>query len=153
MPIATVKKLNLHLDDRGYLYEMLRKDDPFYKGFGQAYVSSINPGVVKGFHKHSMQTDHVVCVVGQIKLVLIRDLGPRPSGGTMADVEEHHLSVLSPQMVVIPPDIYHGWMCVGNEPALVINFSTHPFDPQTPDEERVDPHDNPWGYVWGIKDA
>ena len=146
MSIAQIKKLDLHLDDRGYLYEMLRCDDDCFTQFGQAYVSAINPGVVKGFHRHFKQTDHVVCVAGQIKMALVRDY----LGGF--EVEEHHLSPLDPKMVVIPTEIYHGWMCIGNEPALVVNFSTHPFDPNYPDEQRVDPHRNPWGYIWEVKD-
>lgn len=144
--LAKIKDLKIHLDGRGYLYECLRADDQFFKQFGQAYISAINPGTVKGFHKHFKQTDHVVCVAGQIKMVLIDDRGEQPV------VEEHHLSLLNPQMVVIEPEIYHGWMCIGNETALVLNFSTHPFDRNAPDEYRVDPHANPWGYVWGVKD-
>lgn len=147
MSIATVKQLQLHLDDRGYLYEMLRNDDPCFTQFGQAYVSAVNPGAVKGFHKHFKQTDHVVCVSGQVKLVLVRERG------SAFDVEEYHLSPIAPKMVVIPTEVYHGWMCIGNEPALIVNFSTLPFDAGNPDEQRVDPHDNPWGYVWEVKDG
>jgi dTDP-4-dehydrorhamnose 3,5-epimerase len=138
------------LDDRGYLYEMLRADDPFFQAFGQAYISSINPGTVKGFHKHYKQTDHVVCVSGQIKLVLVEDWDGKVVGEPT--IEEHHLSILNPKMVVIPPGVWHGWMCIGEEPALVVNFSTHAYNPDDPDEERVDPHWNPWSYTWQVVD-
>ena len=39
--------LTQHCDDRGRVMEILRKDDPHFAGFGQAYFSSIYPGVVK----------------------------------------------------------------------------------------------------------
>ena len=42
-----VKPLKLIADERGYLMEMLRVDDPFFSKFGQAYVSATYPGVVK----------------------------------------------------------------------------------------------------------
>ena len=135
-----IKELKLHLDDRGYLYETLRADDPNYLGFGQAYISAINPEVIKGFHKHELQTDHVVCVAGQIKLVVVED-------GT-CEIEEIHLSVLSPKMVIIPPRHWHGWKCIGNEPALVFNISNFCHYPNCPDEERMDPIKNPWSYDW-----
>jgi len=141
-----IKPLKLWLDDRGYLYEILRCDDPMFTQFGQYYVSSTNPGVVKGFHKHNRQIDYIACVQGQIKLVLIRIIDGVPV------VEEHHLSPLDPKMVVVEQGVYHGWMCVGNEPALVVNATSLPHDRNNPDEERVDPHSNPWGYVWEIKD-
>jgi len=146
MSIATVKNLDLHLDDRGYLYEMLRRDDPFFTQFGQAYISATNPGVVKGFHQHFKQVDHIVCVHGQVKLVLVRE------GPEKVEIEEYHLSPLDPKMVIVPTDIYHGWMCIGNETALIVYFSTHTFDPDSPDEARLDPHNNPWGYKWGVED-
>lgn len=150
MSIATVKRLITHLDDRGYLYEMLRCDDPFFSQFGQAYLSVTYPDVVKGFHRHDLQTDHIVCVAGQIKLVLIREW--TVEGALVHEVEEHHLSPMTPKMVVIPPMIWHGWMAVSTEPALIINFSSHLYDKDSPDEDRVDPHENPWAYEWGIEE-
>jgi len=129
---------------------MLRSDDPFYTQFGQAYISATYPDVVKGFHKHDIQTDHVVCVAGQIKLVLVHEW--EVEGTLCHRVEEHHLSPMVPKMVIIPPGIWHGWMNVSTETALVVNFSTHPYDRDNPDEDRVNPHENPWAYEWGIED-
>lgn len=143
--MTTIKNLKIHLDDRGYLYETLRSDDPFFKGFGQAYISAVNPGVVKGFHKHSIQTDHIVCTSGQIKLVCIQ-----AKGDIVIKLEEHHLSLLNPKMIIIPPETWHGWMCISNEPAVVLNFSTHTHNQLDPDEIRIDPIKNPWGYDWSI---
>jgi len=148
--IATVKTLTTHLDDRGYLYEMLRADDPFFQRFGQVYLSATYPDVVKGFHQHQIQTDHIVCVQGQIKLVLIQEANA--FGATEGEVEEHHLSPMAPKMIVIPPGIWHGWMCISEEPALVVNISSHVFNREKPDEDRVNPHENPWGYEWGIEE-
>lgn len=144
-----VKKLKIHLDDRGYLYEILRKDDNCFSEYGQAYISAINPGVVKGFHRHFKQTDHVCCVQGQIKLVTI-EVDSRDAAGAI--IKEFHLSPLDPKLIIIPPEVFHGWMCIGNEQALVLNISSVPFDPDNPDEQRVDPHTNLWGYKWEIKD-
>lgn len=145
--MTTVKDLTLYLDDRGYLYEILRTDDSFVKNIAQYYVSAINPGAVKGFHKHSIQTDYVCCVYGQIKLALVYTEGPGKYR-----IENHHLSPLSPKLVVIEPGVYHGWMCIGNEPAIVVNAASHLHDKANPDEERIPPHDNPFGYVWEIVD-
>lgn len=143
--MPNTKSLKLHLDDRGYLYEVLRCDDPIFKQFGQAYISATNPGVVKGFHLHSRQTDYITCISGQIKLVTIRATPPLL-------LQEYHLSPLDPKLVVVEPNIYHGWMCIGPTPALVLNITTEPFDASEPDEVRIDPHNNPWKYKWEIVD-
>ena len=54
---VTVKPLRIHADERGYLFEMLRSDEPLFQGFGQSYVTAVYPGVVKGWHFHKKQYD------------------------------------------------------------------------------------------------
>ena len=65
-----VKKLKVIPDERGRLMEMLRSDDDLFVKFGQVYMTTAYPGVVKGWHLHDVQWDNVVCVKGMIKLVL-----------------------------------------------------------------------------------
>lgn len=143
---ATVKSLKTHLDDRGYLVELLRCDDPFFKQFGQVYASAINPGIVKGFHKHSRQTEHISCIHGQIKLVLVDERSGPPV------IEEYHLSPLVPKMVVVEPEVWYGWCSVSQEVSLLINITDTAFDAANPDGVRIDPHSNPWQYSWQIQD-
>ena len=142
MPDPLVKSLNLVLDERGFLVELLRADDPFFTKFGQAYISAINPGVVKGFYRHLTKTSHLTCVQGQIKLVLV------DVGNILKKVYEYHLSLLSPKLVVVESGVWYGWACVGSEPALVTNFTTEAFDPSRPDQEYMSAHSNPWDYTW-----
>jgi len=70
--IDGVKTKNLRVipDERGRLMEILRSDDSLFLNFGQVYVTTTYPGVVKAWHKHEKQTDNVACVQGMIKLVL-----------------------------------------------------------------------------------
>ena len=80
-----VKPLRIMPDERGWLMEVLRRDDDgLFTQFGQVYVSATYPGVVKAWHFHRQQTDNFACVAGMIKLVLVdtredsptRDPGP-----------------------------------------------------------------------------
>ena len=41
------KKLRVIPDERGRLMEILRRDDEIFEKFGQVYLSSTYPGVVK----------------------------------------------------------------------------------------------------------
>ena len=45
-----VKQLSWIPDERGKLMEMLRCDDPMFEKFGQVYVTTCYPGVVKAWH-------------------------------------------------------------------------------------------------------
>ena len=56
------KPLKVIPDERGWLMEMLRDDDPFFQRFGQVYLTVVYPEVVKGWHYHKKQTDHFVVV-------------------------------------------------------------------------------------------
>ena len=147
MSIPILKKLTTHLDDRGYLAEILRSDDCVYKKFGQVYISTIYPNTIKGFHIHEKKTDYITCVWGQVKFVVIES----NSNNELIKLYEYHLSRMNPALVVVPPGLWHGWMCISQEEALLVNVTTEPFCKDVPDEVRVDPINNPWGYRWEVK--
>ncbi len=65
-----VKRLSVVPDERGRLMEILRSDDEGFRAFGQVYISTTYPGVVKAWHLHRVQDDNFCCVRGMVKLVL-----------------------------------------------------------------------------------
>ena len=112
-----IKDLKVIPDERGLLMEMWRSDDPDFERFGQCYVTMVYPGVVKAWHYHKKQTDHFVCVGGMAKVVL-HDL--REDSPTRGETNEFVIGWQRQRMIVIPPDVYHGFTAVGNEPAFKI---------------------------------
>jgi dTDP-4-dehydrorhamnose 3,5-epimerase len=78
-------KLKVIPDERGRLMEILRRDDELFRGFGQVYLTTTYPGVVKAWHKHEKQTDTIACVAGVIKMALYDG---RPSSPTHKEVNE-----------------------------------------------------------------
>lgn len=144
------KKLKLIPDERGRLMEMLRCDDELYTKFGQVYLSTTYPGVVKGWHYHRLQDDNVVCVRGMIKLVCYDG---RENSGTKGEVNEFFIGELNPMLVQVPKGVYHGWKCVSDEEAYIINCPTEVYNYGKPDEHRVDPHDNDIPYKWERRDG
>ena len=65
-----LKPLRVLPDERGRLMEILRCDDEVFSKFGQVYMTTAYPGVVKGWHYHKVQTDNMAVVRGMMKLVL-----------------------------------------------------------------------------------
>nr|WP_197281907.1 dTDP-4-dehydrorhamnose 3,5-epimerase family protein [Dethiosulfatarculus sandiegensis] len=145
-----VKELKVIPDERGRLMEMLRVDDEIFAGFGQVYLTTTNPGVVKAWHLHKQQTDNVVCVAGMIRLGLYDDRKDSPTFGM---VNQFFMGVHKPLLVQIPAFVYHGWKCVSQEEALIVNTVTKPYNPENPDEFRLDPHDNHIPLNWERKDG
>jgi dTDP-4-dehydrorhamnose 3,5-epimerase len=147
---VVVKPLKVIADERGYLMEMMRSDDPFFRKFGQSYVSVAYPGVVKGWHYHKIQTDHFVIVKGMMKVVLYDD---REGSPTRGEVNEFFLGERNPVLVSIPPGVWHGMKGIGTEPAMLVNTPTEAYNYKQPDEYRVDPHQNDIPYDWARKDG
>jgi dTDP-4-dehydrorhamnose 3,5-epimerase len=76
-----VKKLRVLPDERGRLTEMLRNDDDLYIKFGQLYMTTGYPGVVKGWHYHKKQIDNFIAVKGMLKVVLFDGRENSPTRG------------------------------------------------------------------------
>jgi dTDP-4-dehydrorhamnose 3,5-epimerase len=147
---VTIKPLRVIPDERGWLMEIIRRDDPFFTGFGQTYITAVYPGVVKGWHWHRLQTDHFCVVKGMAKVVLYdrRDGSP-----TKGEVNEFFLGEKNPMVVVIPNGVLHGMKGVGVEPALLLNLTTEPYNHAEPDEFRVPPHGGEVPYDWTQHDG
>ncbi|MGB2599795.1 MAG: dTDP-4-dehydrorhamnose 3,5-epimerase family protein [Candidatus Omnitrophota bacterium] len=140
-----VKKLKVIPDERGRLMEIFRRDDDIFEQFGQVYMTTAFPGVVKAWHYHKKQTDNFTCIRGKMRLGLY---DAREGSPTFGNVEEHVISLENPLLVQIPPDVYHGFKCISDEEAVVINTVTEPYDPGNPDEHRVDAFENDIPFNW-----
>jgi dTDP-4-dehydrorhamnose 3,5-epimerase len=146
-----VKPLKALPDERGRLFEILRRDEEIFSKFGQAYITTTYPGVVKAWHYHRLQDDYFTCVRGMIKLVIYDDREGSPTRGLLNEffVGEHAL-----QLVVVPHLTWHGWKCISLDEAMILNLVTEPYDHAAPDEHRLPPHDNGViPYDWQRKDG
>ena len=144
-----IKKLNVIPDERGRLMEILRCDENFFNKFGQVYITTAYPGVVKGWHYHKKQEDNMAVVQGMMKIVLFDG---RKDSPTYRQVNEYFLGVHAPYLLKIPAMVLHGFKCISKEEAIVINIPSEPYNKEHPDEFRVDPHDN-IPYDWKRKDG
>jgi dTDP-4-dehydrorhamnose 3,5-epimerase len=147
---VVVKKLKVIPDERGRLMEILRCDEEIFSRFGQVYMTTTYPGVVKAWHFHKRQDDYITCVKGMIKMVLFDDREDSPTRG---QVNEFFAGDYNPVMVKVPKMVLHGWKCVSEGEAFMVNVPTEPYDPKNPDEHRVDPHTNSIPYRWARKDG
>ncbi|MBU1632507.1 MAG: dTDP-4-dehydrorhamnose 3,5-epimerase family protein [Nanoarchaeota archaeon] len=131
-----IKKLIIHKDDRGYLFEGLRQDDHLFDGiYGQSLISVVYPNVIKGLHKHTKQTDYTLCAKGRILYVATDG----------KEVKKMILDGENPVLIKIPPGIWHGYKALGKE-VLIVHIMDTTFDPN--DTEEKDPY--AFGDVWEV---
>ncbi len=137
-------------DERGRLGEIMRADDPWFDKFGQVYFTTTYPDVVKAWHYHKIQTDHFYVIKGAIKIALYDE---RPDSPTHRMVNEVCLGEHCPGLLRIPPGVHHGWMCIGQTEAYILNIVSEMYNYSEPDEYRTDPHENHIPYDWTRKDG
>lgn len=145
-----VEPLKVIPDERGRLMEILRRDDSFFSGFGQVYLTTVYPGVVKAWHYHRVQEDRFTCVRGMVKAVLYDDREASPTRGILNEI---FVGEYNPCLIVIPPGVHHGWKCISEYEAYVINVPSEPYNRSDPDEYRLAPHDGGIPYDWSRHDG
>ncbi|MHC4759236.1 MAG: dTDP-4-dehydrorhamnose 3,5-epimerase family protein, partial [Planctomycetota bacterium] len=125
-------------------------DDPWFEKFGQVYFTTTYPEVVKAWHYHKFQTDHFCAIKGTVKVALYDRRDNSPTKGV---INELCLSEHSPGLLRIPAGVVHGWMCISQDEAYIVNIPSEVYNYEKPDEFRIDPHDNDIPYVWKRKDG
>ena len=142
-----IKDLKVIPDERGWLMEILRCDDEVFMQFGQVYLSTAYPGVVKAWHYHKLQTDNFTCVRGMMKVALYDDRGDSP---TYKVLMELFAGEKNPILISVPPGVYHGFKAVGAETAYFVSIPTLPYNYEAPDEYRLPPDTEEIPYDWGL---
>jgi len=145
---VVVKDLRRVVDDRGWLMEIFRSDWPEFQKFGQTYLTTCKPGIIKGWHYHKLQTDHFVVIKGNA-LVALYD--GRESSKTKGTVQEVEIWEKAPKFVKIPPVVYHGFTPIDANEIWVVNTPTELYDYKNPDEHRLEWNDPTIGYMWRRK--
>jgi dTDP-4-dehydrorhamnose 3,5-epimerase len=145
-----IKILKKNPDERGTLMEIMRIDDPLFQKFGQVYMTTAYPGVVKAWHYHKKQDDNMAVIRGMMKIVLYDS---RKDSKTFGEVNEIFAGIHNPVLVHIPKMVYHGFKCISEEEAIVINIPTEAYDYNEPDEYRLNAHGSEIPYDWSRKDG
>ena len=143
-----IKNLKPILDERGYLQECFRSDWPMFKKFGQAYITIAFPNVVKAWHSHKIQTDNMICINGNAKLVLSDN---RKDSSTYKMINEIFFGEKNPLLISIPPDIWHGFKAIGSKKIIVLNIPTELYNYDEPDEYRLPYDTDKITYDWKMK--
>ncbi len=140
-----VKQLKLVTNPRGHLMEVQSRNSQEHPGFGQVYMTFTKPHVVKAWYRHQKQVDQLAITSGAALLALYDDRSNSPTHGF---VQEILLDASQPQLVLIPPKVWHGFQALKDDGALILHLNSEYFDPTNLDEERLDTDDNNIPYRW-----
>jgi len=143
-----IKILKYIPDERGKLLEILRSDDEIFEKFGQVYITTAYPGVIKAWHSHRFQDDNLTCIKGMAKIVLC-DL--RKGSPTYKKINEFFAGEYNPVLIHIPRLVWHGFKCISEEECIVLNIPTNVYNYESPDELRLPFNTEEIPYNWERK--
>jgi len=146
--IKDVKLVQLvaHVDDRGYLIEIIRASDDHFTKFGQVYlVGDLTRGTIRAFHKHSVLWDWFFISHGAAKFILRDDRSDSP---TYEEMNSFVISSRNPGLLVVPPGVYHGWVSLEDDTQMV-STASEVYNRENPDEVRIAP--DSFGVEWEVK--
>ena len=119
-----LKKLEKKVDERGFVCEVLRSEQ-VAAPFGQIFISTVNPGQVKGNHYHKRKKEWYTIVRGSITVHLL-DV---ESG----EKQELDMSADEPSVLQINPGVSHAITNNRDEEAWIIAYISESFNPEDPD--------------------
>jgi dTDP-4-dehydrorhamnose 3,5-epimerase len=142
---VVVKPLKRVVNDRGWLLEVQRHDDPEFAGFGQTYVTATKPGIIKAWYRHHRQIDNMAVVSGLLRVALFDG---RPGSPTRGAIMELRAGGDAPVLIQIPIGVWHGFTPVGEAEVLALHLNTLPYDFDSTDEDRLPPDSPDIPFRW-----
>ena len=110
--------------DGGDVMHALKKNDPEYGGFGEAYFSWLEHRKVKAWKCHTEMTMNLIVPFGQVKFVFC-DLDSQPEVFRIEEIGDYNYARLT-----VPPGVWFGFQGLKVNPSLVLNIADIPHDPR-----------------------
>jgi len=132
-----IRPIKRFVDERGFFCEAMRSD--WTDLFADDTIVQVNhsftyPHIIRAWHRHIKgQVDYFLVLKGTVKIGVFDD--------KTGELDEIVSSGSDLQLVRVPGHYWHGFKALGDEPTLLVYFTTNLYNPATPDEARRDWND------------
>jgi dTDP-4-dehydrorhamnose 3,5-epimerase len=96
----------------------------------QVHVTTTLSGRIRAWGLHQFSTDRLFVVSGLVTIVVFDGRSGSPTHGL---VNALTVSDKNPGLLLIPPNIYHGWKNIGTSEAIIINMPDRMYNYEQPD--------------------
>lgn len=96
----------------------------------QCHLTTTLPGRTRAWGLHAHSTDRLFVVKGLVSIVVYDG---RLDSPTFDRLNEFKVSERQPGLLIIPPNLYHGWKVIGDEEAYILNAPSVSYDYAAPD--------------------
>jgi dTDP-4-dehydrorhamnose 3,5-epimerase len=126
---------------KGDVFHGLKKSDPGFSDFGEAYFSSVHPGDVKPWKKHLRMTLNLVVPVGKIRFVMHDD---RPESSTKGQTFAVEIGPDNYQRLTVSPGIWMAFEGLDDGLNLLLNVADMEHDPDEVERAELDRFEYPY---------
>lgn len=116
--------------EAGTIFHIMKNNSAGFKAFGEVYISTIKPGIIKGWKKHTLMTLNIVVPIGQIRFVLYDD--------TEKKIQEIVLSPENYNRLTVPPGIWMAFKGEAKQESFLVNFADIQHDPAEAENLAID---------------
>jgi dTDP-4-dehydrorhamnose 3,5-epimerase len=124
----------------GDVFHGLKASEPSYSGFGEAYFTTVDRGVVKGWKRHNRMVLNLVVPAGCVQVSVFDDHS--------SALEIFRLGPELPQTygrLTVPPGLWVAFGGVGLGLNLMLNIASIEHDPSESDSRAIDAFPWKWG--------
>ena len=122
----------------------LKASEPDFRGFGEAYFTTVGTGQIKGWKRHTLMISNLIVPVGEIQLKL---LDGRTGSATIDEWFSVTLGRSNYQRLTVPPGIWFGFKGMAEGLNLMLNIASIEHDPAESESLPVDdPRFGPSGW-------
>lgn len=110
----------------------IKCSDPGYTGFGEAYFSMVEPGVVKAWKRHRKMALNLIVPLGTVRFVIYDDRQNSVSNGKYQEV------ILSREnycRMTVPPMLWMGFQGVNKNTSMLLNIADIEHVPEEADRK------------------
>lgn len=125
---ATLTHLRRIATPGGDVLHGMKRSDPGFAGFGEAYFSTIDKGYVKGWKRHNRMTLNFIVAAGLVRVCVQEGQSGEPAGEQACFL----LGPTSPEghaRLTIEPGLWVAFGGVGEETSVLLNIASLEHDP------------------------
>jgi dTDP-4-dehydrorhamnose 3,5-epimerase len=120
----------------GDVFHAVKKGDPGFAGFGEAYFSTIGQGVIKPWKRHRQMTLNLVVISGLIRFVVHDD---RPASLSCGRTGEFRVGLPDAYgRLTIAPGLWMAFQGIGQGTNILLNVADIPHDPTETDRSDIE---------------
>ena len=122
--VTPLKKI---IGEKGNVMHALKSSDAEFHSFGEAYFTTIEKGMIKGWKKHHKMILNLVVVSGKIRFVIFDDRAGSSSIGTYFEITLSSLDYYG--RLTVHPGLWVAFEGLGEDQNILLNLASIEHDP------------------------